>query len=255
VGAAKVDVRASIAKLARRAATRGPRVVCGEGQGARAAAAFARPHCLEQAMISLNVQVQEAHSVGQAWGNVALVLVSDSHVSKKGVQQDKLKEAIPELFASKFPIAPRPTLAVRNPKCIHYDDAKKLLAATNVAVADLIQDVELETYLAQPLLLMWGHSGKCSCGRRAFLYARCPKCLLEEAVDDELARRDLRLDLDVQEPAFDVGATGTEVIDGTERFKIPNAMVRVPECAGFVFFCHHPLRPRRVRQAAPYAQV
>ena len=29
--------------------------------------------------------------------------------------------------------------------------------------------------------LIWNHDGKCSCGRRTFLFGRCPKCIKEEA--------------------------------------------------------------------------
>ena len=29
--------------------------------------------------------------------------------------------------------------------------------------------------------LIWQHDGKCSCGRRTFLFGRCPRCIKEEA--------------------------------------------------------------------------
>ena len=31
-----------------------------------------------------------------------------------------------------------------------------------------------------PPTLMWEHQGKCPCGRRSYLFGRCPKCLQED---------------------------------------------------------------------------
>ena len=79
-----------------------PKIVYGEGQGALIALGYARPLCLEQAMLTRNVQHSEASQIGQAWGNVSAVFIYEPRMSRKGLQVEKLRAAFPELFVRDF---------------------------------------------------------------------------------------------------------------------------------------------------------
>ena len=51
--------------------------------------------------------------------------------------------------------------------------------------------------LAEPSREMWDHDGLCACGKRTYLFSRCPACIEQEALDTavEIAERE---DLEVR---------------------------------------------------------
>ena len=62
----KVDFHASIVKLARHCQMHLPKLIIGDGQGALIAAGFARPGVVEAALLSRNVQQEEARRMAEA---------------------------------------------------------------------------------------------------------------------------------------------------------------------------------------------
>ena len=88
-----------------------PKLVIGEKQGAVIAAAYANAACLEKVFETRNVQVAELPELSQAWGGVTGIIVNEPRLSKKGVQLEKLKEAVPEMFDRTSPWENRSVLA------------------------------------------------------------------------------------------------------------------------------------------------
>jgi len=240
VAATKVDYHTSIVKLARHCELHKPRLIFGEGQGAMIAAAYAKPLCLEHALQTRNVQRKEAHILAQAWGNVALVLIHEPRMSRKALSLDKIKIAMPELFATDFPISDRRVIALKDQKSAHYISTKEFYHELKVAVADSVADVSLDHLIQHPPLLMWEHNGVCSCGKRTFLFGQCPKCLAEEeaaqAIDRIEASREINElggeplpDLSRSVPDPVVGALAAVI-----KFALPDALPRVPVATGLV---------------------
>ena len=100
IGALKVDLHVSTAKLARHVVMPKPRLIIGKGQGGVVAAAYGHPGCFEQVLASRNVQPAELPEIAQAWGNVAVIIIHEPRLSKKGVQLANIQAAAPELFES-----------------------------------------------------------------------------------------------------------------------------------------------------------
>ena len=46
--------------------------------------------------------------------------------------------------------------------------------------------------LSEPSREMWDHDGLCACGKRTYLFSRCPSCIEQEALDTavEIAERE-----------------------------------------------------------------
>lgn len=240
VAAPTVDFHASIVKLSRHAAMHQPKIIYGEGQGALVALGYARPLCLEQAMMTRNVQHSEATQIGQAWGNVSAVFIYEPRMSRKELQKEKLKAACPKLFARDFPVPDRRTLAIKNQKSPLYNDTKAFIAEMKVEVVADMNSVPLDQLVSQPSELMWEHDGKCTCGRKTFLFGQCPKCLREEAAEKIVDRVEAARELDVQEESpidgdepteLTIGALRQEDVDvkqpGTRRIPLPNQLPRV----------------------------
>ena len=71
----------------------------------------------------------------------------------------------------------------KDDRLLHYVETKALLKPEKVEVFDSLGSIAFIALLAEPPLLMWEHQGKCQCGQRAFLFALCPRCLKEEALE------------------------------------------------------------------------
>ena len=44
-------------------------------------------------------------------------------------------------------------------------------------------DLDWPKLMERKAVDVWRHTGQCACGRRTFLFARCPKCIQEEAIE------------------------------------------------------------------------
>ena len=150
VGRTTVDLHSSVIKLARHAMMHQPKMIIGEGQGALVAAAYAKPLCLEQSMMTRNVQPEEAGEIGQSWGNVSAIILIDPRMSKKGLQTEKLQAASPALFSSDFPVPPRRTFAIKNRKSIHYKDTAVLYEQLGAEICEGLGAMPLDQLASMP---------------------------------------------------------------------------------------------------------
>ena len=176
--ATKVDFHASVVKLARHTAMQLPHIIIGEGQGGLIAAGFAKPGVVEAAFTTRNVQQQEVYQLAAAWGKVGVVVIRNPRMSKTGVYIDKLKHAVPELFAE-HPEHTTKTILVKQKNDPLYESTKKFEQIMSLVTVMNLSDLPWNEVLTIPARLMWEHNGKCSCGRRVFLFCECKQCLTE----------------------------------------------------------------------------
>ena len=219
IPALKVDLHTSVVKLARHAALHKPKLIFGKGQGGLVATAYGHPGQLEQVLATRNVQPAELHEIGQAWGNVAAIIVEEPRLSKKGVQFANIKLSAPEMFQN-YPVASRRTVSWKDSKILHYNDTKLFLDAASVEMLPSFGAIPFGGLLEEPPLLMWEHDGRCPCGKRSFLFGQCPGCLKEErrlkteSVEDEQAPEepDGQVEL-VPEPASVAANRGDTIVN------------------------------------------
>ena len=81
--------------------------------------------------------------MAEAWGNVAGILISHPRISRKGLQLDKLRAALPEFFKEVEGIEDRRIFLVKDIRSAHYNDEKILAAEANWAVLDSLHDAPL----------------------------------------------------------------------------------------------------------------
>ena len=84
------------------------------------------------------------------------------------------------------------------------------------------EEASVRGMLAEPSRDMWDHDGLCACGKRTYLFSRCPSCIEQEALDTavEIAEReDLEVrgstDRDPESPELGVEVNG--VLAARER--------------------------------------
>ena len=78
--------------------------------------------------------------------------------------------------------------------------------------------------LDEPSRELWDHDGTCVCGKRTYLFSRCPSCIEQEALDtaveiSERAEPEAAADLDQesQEVSLEVGALVAATLLGARR--------------------------------------
>ena len=105
-----------------------------------------------------------------------------------------------------------------------------------------IEEASVRGMLAEPSREMWDHDGLCACGKRTYLFSRCPACIEQEALDTavEIAEReDLEVrgstDRDPESPEVGVEVNG--VLAARERaggvLEVPSSAVQ-SWAAGFL---------------------
>ena len=60
-----------------------------------------------------------------------------------------------------------------------YESTKKFEQIMSLVTVMNLSDIPWNEVLTIPARLMWEHNGKCSCGRRVFLFCECKQCLTE----------------------------------------------------------------------------
>ena len=178
----KMDLLTSVVKVLRSCIVHKPHIIIGDGQGGLVCLALAKPLLIEAALAARNVQRDEADAAGKAWGGVLTVVVRQPRLgkSKSGVELFKL--AAPEVFV-KFPEPAIHVVAVHHRTDALYDDAAVLYKAFEEI--DIVTDVKGVVW--QQLIegkrprVMWSHSGRCSCGKRTYLFGACSACIQNEA--------------------------------------------------------------------------
>jgi hypothetical protein len=126
-----------------------------------------------------NVQPEEAHSLAVSWGNVRLIVGLNPRMSKKGVGLDLLKASLPEAFQP-HPLKAVPRFGVLDRNVPNREEMTELLSALGIAEVDNFRKIAWRDWLSNPPRDMWKHAGKCSCGRRTFLFGQCMRCIASE---------------------------------------------------------------------------
>ena len=232
--ALKVDFHSSVVKLARHAAMHKPAIIIGEGQGALIAVGYAKPLLLEAALATRNIQPEELSEIRDAWGETRVVVIHDPKVHKTSVREDELKESTPELFDTTFPIPMLKTFSWKDTKVTLYQEGKQLMDLMGIGVVDMFQDIPFARLLEEPSVLMWEHQGKCPCGKKAYLFNQCPKCVREEQAvkrqqeqetAEDLAEAERQRLKDNPEPL-------EEPTSGVAPLRLPNQLIRLPLKSG-----------------------
>ena len=99
-------------------------------------------------------------------------------MSKTGIYIDKFQQAVPELFAN-HPEHTTKTILVKQKNDPLYESTKKLEQMLSLVTVINLSDIPWNEVLTIPARLMWEHNGKCTCGRRVFLFCECKQCLTE----------------------------------------------------------------------------
>ena len=64
------------------------------------------------------------------------------------------------------------------------DDSAALFEVLRLRRVEGLDSLSLRGLLDEPSREIWEHNGVCACGRRTYLFARCPACIEKEAVEE-----------------------------------------------------------------------
>ena len=93
-----------------------------------------------------------------------------------------MERSLPEAYVSDYPVEGRPTYGFleQRPK---KDESRTFLERMKVPELTEWSALPLRQVLKAKVPEVWPHEGVCACGRRTFLFARCPRCIREEAAE------------------------------------------------------------------------
>ena len=246
----RVDILTSLATLSRLVAQFCPEIVVGSGQGGLVAMCLTKPLVLELMLQMRNVQREEAHRIAEAWGKVRVVVAQRPSFGRARPLLEYFEKCCPEFF-KEFPVEGPELFVVLGRTSSRHDEIKSFLDRWGVAVVRSLEDVPLAGSLDRSAREMFAHEGTCPCGKRTYLFGRCPSCIkkeadeeleqvleedkpaanLEEALDKELEAEILALDQVLQsksvrwmKPSQLVEwARGSESGQGNKWFKLPGS--------------------------------
>ena len=178
----KKDLLTSIVALARNVAVHRPAVLVGHGQGGIVAHAYGRPLAMELALQARNVQVSELMGIAEGWAGVKLILVSGPRLNKVRTGTEVVERSLPEAYVEDYPVENRPTYGIME-ECPKKDEVRALLERMKVRESENWSAVPLDQTLRARSPEVWSHEGVCACGRKTYLFARCPRCIREEAAE------------------------------------------------------------------------
>ena len=180
----------------------------GLGQGGLVVAALRWPLVVELTLQARNLQRKEARSAGEAWAGLKAVWSIRPKLWKTQSGHSEVAEACPEL-ARDFPEPPVRRFGIVG----KIAAAEEVLKALRLDAARSIEDSSIRGMLDEPSRELWDHDGTCVCGKRTYLFSRCPSCIEQEALDtaveiSERAEPEAAADLDQesQEVSLEVGA-------------------------------------------------
>ena len=180
----RVDILTSLATLSRLVAQFCPEIVVGSGQGGLVAMCLTKPLVLELMLQMRNVQREEAHRIAEAWGKVRVVVAQRPAFGRVRPLLEYFEKCCPEFF-KEFPVEGPELFVVLGRTSSRHDEIKGFLDRWGVAVVRSLEDVPLAGSLDRPAKEMFAHEGTCPCGKRTYLFGRCPSCIKKEA-DEEL---------------------------------------------------------------------
>ena len=226
----RVDLLTSCAKVLREVAAYKPDLILGFGQGGVVVALLRWPLVVELTLQARNLQTKEVREIGSSWGRIKAVWSVNPRVWRTQLGATEVKEAIPELLKD-FVVDPLNGFGVAT-KTGRPDELDAMFEALRLEKITSVAAVGIRGMLAEPGREVWEHDGLCSCGKKTYLFSRCPACIEKEAQDevvemqeraDAAESRDIENDLDL---ALEVGAlvAATEGAFGFKR--IPCSLVK-----------------------------
>ena len=200
----RVDLLTSCAKVLRVMGSYLPDFAIGIGQGGLILGMLRFPLVVEVTLQARNLQRKEIQEVVAGWARLRAVWSINPRMWKTEPHSDLLKRACPEVTRP-FPVEPVKGYGVitRGPR---EDDIRQVAVVLNLGVLKDIADVQLMSLAREPTREVWEHSGKCSCGKRAYVFGRCVSCVEKEAQDD------LRASVQAREEEEEKGDESAELV-------------------------------------------
>ena len=182
---ARVDLLTSCAKTLRSIGSYLPDFVVGLGQGGVIAGMLRFPLVIEVTLQARNLQRKEIHAVVSGWSRIRAFWSVNPRMWKTVSGAEFLTLSCPEVGKA-FPIEPLRAYGVvtRGP---NQDGIRKILDLLQAGEVKDIAAVNLVSLLKEPPIEVFEHNGQCSCGKRAYVFARCVSCIEKEAADDMAA--------------------------------------------------------------------
>ena len=144
--------------------------------------AYGRPLAMELALQARNVQVSELTGIAEAWAGVKIILVSGPRLNKVRTGAEVVERSLPEAYVGDYPVESRPTYGLIE-KCPKKDESRALLERMKVQESENWSALPLDRALKTKSPEVWSHEGVCACGRRTYIFARCLRCIREEAAE------------------------------------------------------------------------
>ena len=204
----RVDLLTSCAKVLREASGFRPQFLVGLGQGGLVTAVLRWPLVVELTLQARNLQRKEARAVGEAWAGIKAIWAVRPRLWRTQQGHLEVAEACPELKKD-FPEPPLRGFGIVGKQAL----GAEVLRSLRLDAVRCIDDASIRGMLDEPSRPLWDHEGLCICGKRTYLFSRCPACIEKEAVDTsvEIAEREeleppLEGDLEAHEVGLEVNS-------------------------------------------------
>ena len=220
----RVDLLTSRAKVVREATGFKPQFLVGLGQGGLVAAVLRWPLVVELTLQARNLQRKEARAAGEAWAGIKAIWAVRPRLWGTQSGHQEIAESCPGLQRD-FP-----------------EPFRSFGVVGKIAAGDeVLRSLRLDAS-EEPSREMWDHDGLCACGKRTYLFSRCPSCIEQEALDTavEIAEREdaeVRGSSDRDPESPEVGVEVNGVLAARERaggvLEVPSSAVQ-SWAAGFL---------------------
>ena len=180
----RVDLLTSIATVCRSVVNHSPDFVVGYGQGGLVSCCLSKPLVIELVLQMRNVQREEAHQIAQAWNRIKAVWGVEPRFGRTKPDLALLSRVCPEYFKH-FPVSGPKLFAVVPRVTAGKEAMVEELRKMEIPVTEQVSDAPMAALYAESVsqLIFW-HEGVCQCGKRTYLFSRCPSCIQKEAAED-----------------------------------------------------------------------
>ena len=161
----------------------------GVGQGAVIALAASRPRVVEAALAVSTVMPDEADELRPAWKSVRAV-VAWKPATLKLSDWAILSEVAPGLAAPPVAQEPRPYQVIVKAEHARNGFERALAEGMAVERVDSVGDAVTPPRLTRPLGQIQQTSGRCACGRKALILARCLQRTQDGLLEAEAAEQE-----------------------------------------------------------------
>ena len=216
----RVDLLTSCAKVLREATGFKPQFLVGLGQGGLVTAVLR----WELTLQARNLQRKEARAAGEAWAGIKAIWSVRPRLWR--TQSDHQEKDFPEPPLRGFGVVGKIAAGDEVLRFLRLDGSKG------------IEESSIRGMLSEPSREMWDHA----CGKRTYLFSRCPSCIEQEALDTavEIAEREdaeVRGSSDRDPESPEVGVEVNGVLAARERaggvLEVPSSAVQ-SWAAGFL---------------------